>query len=187
MPMESQTKLNVQRKRKVLRKKRRIRLLRVFVFLILAALYESWKLPLSVVLIVPLVLLFSILGVQLLGQDVNVLTQVGFIVLIGLACKNAILIVEFAKQRQDAGEEITSAISNAAKNRLRPIIMTSFAFILGVVPLVVASGTGSELRNALGIPVFFGMLGVTAVGLIFTPVFFYLIRKPRNTAKTAQK
>ena len=159
----------------------------VFVFLILAALYESWKLPLSVVLIVPLVLLFSILGVQLLGQDVNVLTLVGFIFLIGLACKNAILIMEFAKQRQDAGEEITSAISNAAKNRLRPIIMTSFAFILGVVPLVVASGTGSELRNALGTPVFFGMLGVTAVGLIFTPVFFYLIRKPRNLAKTAQK
>ena len=149
----------------------------VFVFLILAALYESWRLPLSVILIVPLVLLFSVSGVRAMGMDINVMTQVGFIVLIGLACKNAILIVEFAKQRQENGENIVDAVSLAARNRLRPILMTSFAFILGVTPLVLAKATGSELRNALGTPVFFGMLGVTLFGLVFTPVFFYLIRK----------
>ena len=148
-----------------------------FVFLILAALYESWELPLSVVLIVPLVLLFSVLGVEALGLDVNVLTQVGFFVLIGLACKNAILIVEFAKQRQESGQNCADAVSEAARNRLRPIIMTSMAFILGVTPLMLAKSTGSELRNALGTPVFFGMLGVTIAGLVFTPVFFYLIRR----------
>lgn len=148
-----------------------------FVFLILAALYESWELPLSVILIVPLVLLFSVLGVEALGLDVNVLTQVGFFVLIGLACKNAILIVEFAKQRQDSGQNCADAVSEAARNRLRPIIMTSMAFILGVTPLMLAKSTGSELRNALGTPVFFGMLGVTIAGLVFTPVFFYLIRR----------
>ena len=132
-------------------------------------------------------LLFSVLGVEAMGLDVNVLTQVGFIVLIGLACKNAILIVEFAKQRQEGGEECASAVSNAARNRLRPIIMTSMAFILGVLPLVLANGTGSELRNALGTPVFFGMLGVTVAGLLFTPVFFNAIRrnfKARNIINT---
>ena len=149
----------------------------VFVFLILAALYESWGLPLSVILIVPLVLLFSVLGVESMGLDVNVLTQVGFIVLIGLACKNAILIVEFAKLRQERGESAADAVSCAARNRLRPILMTSMAFIMGVLPLVIATGTGSELRNALGTPVFFGMIGVTAAGLVFTPVFFYIIRR----------
>ena len=149
----------------------------VFVFQILAALYESWRLPLSVILIVPLVLLFSVSGVRAMGMDINVMTQVGFIVLIGLACKNAILIVEFAKQRQETGEILVDAVSLAARNRLRPILMTSFAFILGVTPLVLAKATGSELRNALGTPVFFGMLGVTLFGLVFTPVFFYLIRK----------
>ena len=107
----------------------------LFVYLVLAALYESWRLPLSVILVVPLVLLFAIAGVLLRGMDNNIMTQIGFIVLIGLACKNAILIVEFAKQRQEKGEEIVSSVSNAAKNRLRPILMTSFAFILGVVPL----------------------------------------------------
>ena len=149
----------------------------VFVFLILAALYESWRLPLSVILIVPLVLLFSVSGVRGMGMDINVMTQVGFIVLIGLACKNAILIVEFAKQRQERGEGVVEAVASAARNRLRPILMTSFAFILGVTPMVLARGTGSELRNALGTPVFFGMLGVTVLGLLLTPVFFYLIRK----------
>ena len=149
----------------------------VFVFLILAALYESWRLPLSVILIVPLVLLFSVSGVRGMGMDINVMTQVGFIVLIGLACKNAILIVEFAKQRQERGEGVAEAVASAARNRLRPILMTSFAFILGVTPMVLARGTGSELRNALGTPVFFGMLGVTVLGLLLTPVFFYLIRK----------
>ena len=154
----------------------------VFVFLILAALYESWRLPLSVILIVPLVLFFSVSGVRGMGMDINVMTQVGFIVLIGLACKNAILIVEFAKQRQERGENVVDAVALAARNRLRPILMTSFAFILGVTPMVLARGTGSELRNALGTPVFFGMLGVTVLGLLLTPVFFYLIRKNYRAA-----
>jgi len=149
----------------------------LFVFLILAALYESWRLPLSVILVVPLVLLFAIGGVMLRGMDNNIMTQIGFVVLIGLACKNAILIVEFAKQRQEHGEEIVSAVSTASRNRLRPILMTSFAFILGVLPLVYGTGSGSELRQSLGTSVFFGMLGVTFFGLIFTPVFFYVIRK----------
>ena len=148
-----------------------------FVFLVLAALYESWRLPLAVILIVPLVILFSVLGVIGSGMDVNVMTQVGFIVLVGLACKNAILIVEFAKQRQEQGESAADAVAAAARNRLRPILMTSFAFVLGTLPLVATDGTGSELRNALGTPVFYGMMGVTLFGLVFTPVFFYLIRK----------
>lgn len=157
----------------------------IFVFLLLAALYESWKLPLSVILVVPLVLLFAIGGVLWRGMDNNIMTQVGLIVLIGLACKNAILIVEFAKQRQDKGEEVVSAVSTASRNRLRPILMTSFAFILGVVPLAYGVGSGSELRQALGTSVFFGMLGVTFFGLIFTPVFFYIIR--RNFKPEAEK
>ena len=149
----------------------------LFVYLVLAALYESWRLPLSVILVVPLVLLFALCGVLMRGMDNNIMTQIGFVVLIGLACKNAILIVEFAKQRQEKGEEIVSSVSNASKNRLRPILMTSFAFILGVVPLAYATGSASELRQALGTSVFYGMIGVTFMGLIFTPVFFYLIRK----------
>ena len=122
-------------------KQRPIACLALFVFLILAALYESWRLPLSVILIVPLVLLFSVSGVRGMGMDINVMTQVGFIVLIGLACKNAILIVEFAKQRQERGEGVAEAVASAARNRLRPILMTSFAFILGVTPMVLARGT----------------------------------------------
>ncbi len=149
----------------------------LFVFLLLAALYESWKLPLAVILVVPLVLLFAVGGVLSRGMDNNIMTQIGFIVLIGLACKNAILIVEFAKQRQERGEEIIHAVSTASKNRLRPILMTSFAFVLGVAPLAFSSGYGSELRQALGTSVFFGMLGVTLLGLAFTPVFFYIIRR----------
>ena len=155
----------------------------LFVFLLLAALYESWKLPLSVILVVPLVLLFAVAGVLLRGLDNNIMTQIGFVVLIGLACKNAILIVEFAKQRQEKGEEVVSAVSNAARNRLRPILMTSFAFILGVVPLAFGTGSGSELRQALGTSVFFGMLGVTILGLIFTPIFFYVIRRNYKAPK----
>lgn len=149
----------------------------LFVFLLLSALYESWSLPLAVILVVPLVLLFALCGVLMRGMDNNIMTQIGFVVLIGLACKNAILIVEFAKQRQEKGEEVVSAVSTAAKNRLRPILMTSFAFILGVLPLAYGTGDGSELRQALGTSVFYGMIGVTVFGLIFTPVFFYVIRK----------
>lgn len=159
----------------------------IFVFLLLSALYESWTLPLAVILVVPLVLLFAIMGVYFRGMDNNIMTQIGFIVLIGLACKNAILIVEFAHQREQKGEELVSSVSNASKNRLRPILMTSLAFILGVVPLAYATGAGSELRQALGTSVFFGMIGVTIFGCIFTPVFYYVIRRIFSHKKSAQK
>lgn len=149
----------------------------LFVFLILAAQYESWSLPLCIILIVPLVMLFALLGLESRGLDNNLMAQIGMVVLIGLACKNAILIVEFAKQRQEKGEEIVSAVSHAAQNRLRPILMTSFAFILGVVPLAFSITSGSELRQPLGTSVMYGMLGVTLMGLLFTPVFFYVIRR----------
>lgn len=148
----------------------------VFVFLLLAALYESWVLPLAIVLIVPMCLFSSIVGVWIAGHDDNILTQIGFVVLIGLACKNAILIVEFAKEREEQGETIWQAAVDAAHLRLRPILMTSFAFILGVVPLVLATGAGAEMRQALGVAVFSGMIGVTFFGLIFTPVFYVLCR-----------
>jgi len=144
----------------------------LFVFLVLAAQFESLTLPLAVILIVPMCLVASITGVILRGQDNNILTQVGFIVLIGLAAKNAILIVEFAKQLEDAGRDRLAAAVEAARLRLRPILMTSFAFIFGVSPLVWAVGAGAELRQALGTAVFFGMIGVTIFGLIFTPVFY---------------
>ena len=148
----------------------------VFVFLVLAAQYESLTLPLAVILIVPMCLVAAILGVIIRGQDNNILTQVGFIVLIALAAKNAILIVEFAKQLEDQGRNRFDAAMEAAKLRLRPIIMTSLAFILGVFPLVTAAGAGAELRQALGTAVFAGMIGVTAFGLIFTPVFYVVCR-----------
>jgi len=148
----------------------------VFVFLLLAAQYESVLLPLAVILIVPMCLLAAITGVLLRGMDNNILTQIGFVVLIGLAAKNAILIVEFARQAEEQGENRQEAAVRAARTRLRPILMTSFAFILGVVPLVLASGAGAEMRQALGTAVFFGMLGVTFFGLIFTPVFYVLVR-----------
>jgi hydrophobe/amphiphile efflux-1 (HAE1) family protein len=148
----------------------------VFVFLLLAAQYESLTLPLAVILIVPMCLLAAILGVNLRGLDNNILTQIGFVVLIGLAAKNAILIVEFAKQAEDGGLDRWSAAEQAAQTRLRPILMTSFAFILGVVPLVLASGPGAEMRQALGTAVFFGMIGVTLFGLLFTPVFYVVCR-----------
>ena len=149
----------------------------VFVFLVLAAQYESLTLPLAVILIVPMCLVAAITGVILRGQDNNILTQVGFIVLIGLAAKNAILIVEFAKQLEDGGRDRWTAAAEAARLRLRPIVMTSLAFILGVVPLVWAIGAGAELRQALGTPVFAGMIGVTLFGLIFTPVFYVICRR----------
>ncbi|MEL6979288.1 MAG: multidrug efflux RND transporter permease subunit [Pseudomonadota bacterium] len=148
----------------------------ICVFLVLAAQYESWLLPLAVILIVPMCLLAAISGVLLRGMDNNILTQIGLVVLIGLACKNAILIVEFAKQAEDQGASRAEAAEMAARLRLRPILMTSFAFILGVVPLVIASGAGAELRQALGTAVFFGMIGVTLFGLLFTPLFYVLCR-----------
>ena len=149
----------------------------VFVFLVLAAQYESWKLPLAIVLIVPMCLLASATGLAFRGMPIDILAQIGFVVLVGLAAKNAILIVEFARQRQDQGDAPEEAATAAAKIRLRPILMTSFAFILGVFPLVVATGAGSEMRQSLGTAVFFGMLGVTIFGLVFTPAFYTFIRK----------
>ncbi len=148
----------------------------LFVFLMLTAQYESWTLPLAIILIVPLCILFALLGVWIASMDNNILTQIGFIVLIGLASKNAILIVEFAKQREEQGKSRYAAATEAAQLRLRPILMTSFAFILGVVPLVLALGAGAEMRRALGTAVFSGMLGVTIVGLFLTPVFYVVIR-----------
>jgi HAE1 family hydrophobic/amphiphilic exporter-1 len=148
----------------------------VFVFLLLAALYESLVLPFAVILIVPMCLLAAMLGVGLRGMDNNILTQIGLIVLVGLAAKNAILIVEFAKQAEEAGASRIDAVIGAARTRLRPILMTSFAFILGVVPLAVATGAGAEMRQAIGTAVFFGMLGVTIFGLVFTPVFYLVCR-----------
>ncbi|MDX2201676.1 MAG: multidrug efflux RND transporter permease subunit [Hyphomicrobiaceae bacterium] len=148
----------------------------VFVYLVLAAQYESLTLPISVILIVPMCLVAAITGVIIRGQDNNILTQVGFIVLIGLAAKNAILIVEFAKQLEDQGEDRWHAATEASRLRLRPILMTSLAFILGVVPLVWAVGAGAELRQTLGTAVFFGMIGVTVFGLIFTPAFYVVAR-----------
>jgi hydrophobe/amphiphile efflux-1 (HAE1) family protein len=147
-----------------------------FVFLVLAAQYESVTLPFAVILIVPMCLVAAITGVLIRGQDNNILTQVGFIVLIGLAAKNAILIVEFAKQLEEQGRDRFAAAVEAARLRLRPILMTSLAFIFGVVPLVIATGAGAEMRQALGTAVFFGMIGVTAFGLIFTPVFYVVSR-----------
>lgn len=149
----------------------------VFVFLLLAAQYESWTLPLAIILIVPMCLLSAITGVAIANMDNNVLTQIGLIVLIALASKNAILIVEFAKQQEDTGKDRWEAAYAAARLRLRPILMTSFAFILGVLPLVLAEGAGAEMRQALGVAVFSGMIGVTFFGLLFTPVFYVICRK----------
>jgi len=147
----------------------------MLVFLILSAQYESWALPLAVILIVPMCLLSAMVGVWLKGSDNNVLTQIGFIVLVGLACKNAILIVEFARERVVSGLSPVDAAVEACRLRLRPILMTSFAFIMGVIPLVIAAGAGSEMRQSIGIAVFAGMLGVTSFGLFLTPVFFVTI------------
>ena len=148
----------------------------VLVFLVLAAQYESWSLPFSVILVVPMCLLCSVVGVQMARMDINIFTQIGFIVLVGLACKNAILIVEFAKARREEGISRYQATLDACQLRLRPIMMTSFAFILGVVPLVLSEGAGSEMRRALGTAVFGGMLGVTMFGIFLTPVFYFVIQ-----------
>jgi multidrug efflux pump len=158
-------------------------------FLVLAAQYESWSLPLAVILIVPMTLLSAITGVILAGGDNNIFTQIGLIVLVGLACKNAILIVEFAKEKQEEGLDRVSAVLEACRLRLRPILMTSFAFIMGVVPLVLSSGAGAEMRHAMGVAVFSGMLGVTFFGLLLTPLFYVLIRafvEKREAQKVAR-
>jgi multidrug efflux pump subunit AcrB len=149
----------------------------LFVFLALAAQYESWSLPLAVILIVPMCLLSAMAGVYFRGQDNNIFTQIGFVVLVGLACKNAILIVEFARQQIDTGKHRMEAAAEAARLRLRPILMTSFAFILGVSPLLVANGAGAEMDQALGTAVFAGMIGVTFFGVLFTPIFFSVLMK----------
>ena len=158
-------------------------------FLVLAAQYESWSLPLAVILIVPMTLLSAITGVIVSGGDNNIFTQIGLIVLVGLACKNAILIVEFAKDKQEEGLDPLAAVLEACRLRLRPILMTSFAFIMGVVPLVISSGAGAEMRHAMGVAVFSGMLGVTFFGLLLTPVFYVLIRNyvERSEARKAAR
>jgi len=148
----------------------------VFVFLLLAALYESWLLPAAIILIVPMCILAAMIGVTYRNFDRNILVDIGLIVLVGLAAKNAILIVEFAKQAEDGGQTRFQAAVSAARTRLRPILMTSFAFIFGVLPLVVARGAGAEMRQSLGTAVFAGMIGVTIFGLLFTPAFYVLIR-----------
>jgi multidrug efflux pump len=149
----------------------------LFVFLTLSALYESWSLPLAIILIVPLCILFALAGVYIGGMENNIFTQIGFVVLVGLACKNAILIVEFARQRQEAGLSRTEAAIEGSRLRLRPILMTSFAFIFGVIPLVLSTGAGAEMRRVLGTAVFSGMLGVTLFGIFLTPVFYVVIRR----------
>jgi multidrug efflux pump len=147
----------------------------ILVFLVLAAQYESWSLPLAVILVVPMCLLCSVTGVAIAHMDINIFTQIGFVVLVGLASKNAILIVEFARQKRDGGTGPREATLDACRLRLRPIMMTSLAFILGVVPLMLADGAGAEMRRTLGTAVFSGMLGVTLFGIFLTPVFFYVI------------
>ena len=159
----------------------------LFVFLVLAAQYESWKLPLSIILIVPMCLLASVTGLLARGMSIDILAQIGFVVLVGLAAKNAILIVEFARQAEDEGATAAEAAIHAARTRLRPILMTSFAFILGVAPLAVATGAGSEMRQSLGTAVFFGMLGVTGFGLLFTPAFYTVVRKLGGRAVTRRE
>ena len=153
----------------------------LLVFLVLAAQYESWSLPLVIILIVPMCLLSAIAGVWLTRGDNNVFTQIGLLVLVGLACKNAILIVEFARDLERQGRDRFTRRARGGRIRLRPILMTSFAFIMGVVPLVVASGAGAEMRHVMGIAVFSGMLGVTFFGLFFTPLFYVLVRGIRRT------
>ncbi len=154
-------------------------------FLVLVAQYESWSLPLVVILIVPMCLLCALIGVQLTHGDDNVFTQIGLIVLVGLACKNAILIVEFAREREAEGEPLLQAVLDACRLRLRPILMTSMAFIMGVAPLAVSVGAGSEMRRAMGIAVFSGMLGVTLFGLALTPIFYWTIRRLTGAGRKA--
>jgi multidrug efflux pump len=146
------------------------------VFLALAALYESWTMPLAVILVVPLCVLCSLAGCWIAGGDLDIFVQIGLVVLVGLACKNAILVVEFAQQLHREGKSRFDAALESSRLRLRPILMTSFAFIIGVVPLVIATGAGAEMRRSLGTAVFSGMIGVTVFGIFLTPVFFYVIQ-----------
>jgi len=157
----------------------------LLVFLVLAALYESFRLPLAIILVVPLCLLFAITGVWLTKGDNNIFTQIGFIVLIGLACKNAILIVEFAKYKHEEGKSIVESALEACRLRLRPILMTSIAFIAGVFPLVTSTGAGAEMRRAMGTAVFSGMIGVTLFGLFLTPVFYVALMKLSRKRESA--
>src|SRR5258708_3550736 len=147
----------------------------LLVFLVLAAQYESWTLPLAVILIVPMSMLCALAGVYITKGDNNIFTQIALFVLVGLSAKNAILIVEFARELEHHGRSIVDAALEASRLRLRPILMTSIAFIMGVVPLVFSSGAGSEMRHAMGVAVFAGMLGVTLFGLFLTPVFYVTI------------
>jgi multidrug efflux pump len=147
----------------------------ILVYLLLAAQYESLRLPLAIILVVPMCLLCSVVGVALARMDINIFVQIGFVVLVGLASKNAILIVEFAREERAKGMAAFDAAIKACKLRLRPILMTSFAFILGVVPLALSTGAGAEMRRPLGIAVFAGMLGVTVFGIFLTPVFYYVL------------
>jgi multidrug efflux pump len=159
----------------------------VVAFLVLAALYESWLLPLAIVLIVPMCLLCAVAGLLITRLDLNIFSQIGLVVLVGLATKNAILIVEFAKQKREAGMSRFDAAVQAATQRLRPILMTSFAFILGVVPLLIGTGAGAEMRRALGTAVFSGMLGVTVFGIFFTPVFYSVLERLRRSSHHAPR
>jgi multidrug efflux pump len=159
----------------------------LLVFLVLAALYESLTLPLAVILIVPMSILSALFGVWITNGDNNIFTQIGLMVLVGLSAKNAILIVEFARELEMQGRTIVAAAIEASRLRLRPILMTSIAFIMGVVPLVISTGPGSEMRNAMGIAVLFGMLGVTVFGLMLTPVFYVLLRKLSGTEHLVNK
>jgi HAE1 family hydrophobic/amphiphilic exporter-1 len=154
--------------------------------MVLAAQYESWSQPLSVILIVPMCLLAAVSGLLIRGMSIDILAQIGFVVLVALASKNAILIVEFAKQAEDAGATVRDAAVQGARTRLRPILMTSLAFILGVVPLAVATGAGAEMRQSLGTAVFFGMLGVTLFGLLFTPTFYAAVRQLSGKASRSR-
>jgi len=147
------------------------------IFMILAAKYESWRLPLAVILVVPMCLLCAAVGMAIASMPLDIFVQIGFLVLVGLAAKNAILIVEFAAQLHAQGRSVVEATVEAARLRLRAIIMTSFAFILGVVPLILGTGAGAEMRNSLGTAVFSGMIGVTFFGLVLTPIFFYLLMR----------
>ena len=159
----------------------------ILVFFVLAGLYESWSLPWSVILVVPMCLLSALIGLALAGYDVNIFVQVGFVVLVGLAAKNAILIVQFARDREAEGVSLHDAAEEAARERLRPILMTCFAFILGVFPLVIAEGAGHEMRRTLGMAVFAGMIGVTVFGLFLTPVFYYVVRRLAGGGKQARR